>query len=359
MTENAAGASSSGDAHRANESPGPIVVGVDGSDSSRFAAYWAAGEAGRRGTRLTIVHALQLPDAALSPVEPAGHAQRRRAEGREVLDQVAASVRTRYPDLLLDLELSDLDPAHALTEFSREAEVLVTGNRGHGGFTDMLLDSVSRKLAVQTHCPFVVVHEQPPQAAAGPVMLGAGPEYSPADGRYVFEAARREGAAVTVVHAWIPNAQYTGRAGIGALHIGDPEVERREVVEAAEAAEAAEARSEQLREEFPDVLVQAAADEGDTVTGLMTAARQERIGPAEAPLGSAGCCCRLAHVQSSAAVVFGQASPWRDLAQRAMSHGSDGEVLGRFLDQWESILGLDGAPRSAPEVCNRCSQPRF
>lgn len=351
MTENAAGASSSGDAHGANESPRPIVVGVDGSDSSHIAAYWAAGEARRRGTRLTIVHALHLPSAALSPIEPAGHTQRRRTEGREVLGKVAASVRTRYPDLLLDLELSDLDPAHALTEFSREAEVLVTGNRGHGGFTGMPLDSVSRRLAVQTHCPFVVVHEQPSQAAAGHIVLGAGPEHSPAAAHHVFEAALRECAAVTVVRTWIPNAKYTARTGVGALYIGDPGAERRKAVEAAEAA------TEQPRKESPDVPGQITADEGDTVTSLTTAAPHDRIGPTDAPLGSAGYCCRLGHVQASAEAIFGQASPWRDLAQRAMGHGSDCEVLGRFLDQWESILGLGGTPRSAAEVCNRCSQP--
>jgi hypothetical protein len=106
------------------------------------------------------------------------------------------------------------------------------------------------------------------------------------------------------------------------------------------------------------MLVQITTDEGNAVTTLMNAARHERVGLAEARVGSAEC-CRLAHVQSSAELVFGQAGPWRDLAQRAMSHGSDCEVLGRFLNQWELILGLRGAPRSAPEVCDRCSQPRF
>jgi len=352
MTENVAGASSSGNAHGANESPRPIVVGVDGSESSHIAAYWAAGEARRRGTRLTIVHALHLPSVALSPIEPTGHTQRRRTEGLEVLGKAAASVRTRYPDLLVDLELSDLDPAYALTEFSREAEVLVTGNRGHGGFTAMPIDSVSRTLAVQTHCPFVVVHEQPSQAAAGHIVLGAGPEHSLAGAHHVFEAALRDCAAVTVVRTRIPNAKYTGRTGIGALYIGDSEAEGREAVKAAEAA------TEHPRKESPDVPGQITADEGNTVTSLMTAARHDRTGPTDVPRASAECCCRLGHVQASAEAIFGQASAWRDLAQRAMGHGSDCEVLGRFLDQWESILGLGGAPRSAPEVCDRCSQPR-
>ena len=350
MTESDADASCE-DSHGVDESPRSIVVGVDGSDSSRIAAYWAAGEAGRRGTRLTIVHALDLPDEALSPVEPVG--QRRRVEELEILCEVAASVRARYPGLRLDLELPDLDPAHALTKFSREDGVLVIGNRGHGGFTGPLLDSVSRKLVVRTRCPFVVVHEQPSQAAAGPVVLGTGPEGSPVAARYALEAVRREGAVFTVVRLWIPKAQHTARAGTGARYIGGPEAGRCEAVEAAEAA------TEQLRKEFPDVLVQITADEGNAVITLMNAARHDRIARADAQVASAGCCCRLAYVQSSAEVVFGPASPWRDLAQRAMSHGSDAEVLGRFLDQWELILRLGGAPRSAAEVCDQCSQARF
>ena len=352
MTENAAGASS-GDPHGVNESPRPIVVGVDGSGSSRAAAYWAAGEAGRRGTRLTILHALHLPEATISQVESAGHAQRRRVEGLEILHQVAAAVRTRYPDLPLDLELSDPDPAHAPTDSSREAEVLVTGNRGHGGFTGMLLDSVSSELVVRTRCPFVVVHEQRSQASAGPIVLGAGPERSPAAHRYALEAVRREGAVFTVVRVWNPMVRHAARAGAGALCIGDRDAERREVVETAEAA------TDQLRREFLDVLVQITADEGDTVIILMSTVRQRRVAPADARVISAEFCCRLAHVQSSAEDVFGRASPWRNLAQRAKSHGSDFGVLGRFLDQWELILGLHGTPRSVPEVCDRCSQPRF
>lgn len=353
MTENAAGASSSEGSNGANEPPRPIVVGVDESDGSRIAAFWAAGEAGRRGTRLAIVHALHVPDAALPPVEQAGHIQRRRAEGREVLDRVAASVRTRYPDLPLDLELSELDAARALTEFSRGAELLVTGNRGHGEFAGMPVESAGRELAVRAHCPFVVVHEQPSQDSAGPIELGAGPARFPVAVQHVFEAARRENAALAIVRIWIPEAQSAGGAGIGALSIGDPEAERSEAVEAAKAA------TEQLRKEFPDVLVQITADEGNTVTSLMTAARHEQTEPVDAPPGSAGWCCRLSHVQSCAEMVFGQAGPWRDLARRAMSHGADCAVLGRFLDQWELILRLGGAPRSAPEVCDRCSQRRL
>jgi nucleotide-binding universal stress UspA family protein len=257
--------------HGTNESPRRIVVGVDGSENAGHAAYWAAGEAERRGTTLTIVHALRLPSLAAPPIEPTGYAERRRVEGRAVLDAAAADVRSRYPDLPLDLELSDLDPAHTLTEFSRDAELLVTGNRGHGGFTGMLLGSVSRKLAVHAQCALVVVHEEPSQDAANRVVLGVGPKHSPAAARYAFETARRHGAVLTIVRAWFPNVMSTGKAGIGAMYAGHPEADHRKAVEEAESA------VELLRKEFPDVEVGITTYEGNAVPGLIAAARDARL----------------------------------------------------------------------------------
>jgi nucleotide-binding universal stress UspA family protein len=257
--------------HGTNESPRPIVVGVDGSENAGHAAYWAAGEAERRGMTLTIVHALRLPSLAAPPIEPTGYAERRRTEGHTVLDDAAAAVRSRHPDLPLDLKLSDLDPAHTLTEFSREAELLVTGNRGHGGFTGMLLGSVSRKLAVRAQCPLVIVHEEPSQHAANRVVLGVGPKHSLAAARYAFETARRYGAALTILRAWIPNAMYTGKAGIGAMYTGHPEADHRNAVEEAESA------VETLRKEFPDVEVRVTTYEGNAVPGLIAAARDARL----------------------------------------------------------------------------------
>jgi len=253
------------------EAARPIVVGVDGSDHARHALNWAAEEADRRMTTLTIVHALDLPGTAARPLEPVEYAHRRRVEGQEILDQAAATVRERHPDLQLDLELSELDPTHTLVEFSREAALLVTGNRGHGGFTGMLLGSVSRKLAAHTDCPLVVVHEELPQDTENRVVLGIGPKHSPAAARYAFEAARREGATLTVVRAWIPNAMYTGKVGIGAMYTGHPEADHRLAVEEAEAA------IEPLRKEFPDVQVQITTYEGNAVEALIATAQDARL----------------------------------------------------------------------------------
>ena len=251
--------------------PRPVVVGVDGSENSGHAAIWAAEEAERRGTTLTVVHALHLPDPAVAPIEPTGYAQRRHAEGTVLLDKAGTALRARFPELTPGVELSDLDPAHALVELSRTAALLVTGTRGHGGFAGMLLGSVSRKLAAHGHCPLVVVQaEQVPDAADG-VVLGVGSDPGRAAARFAFEAARRRGATLTVVHAWWPNAMATGMAGGGAMYAGSPAADR------GDASTDAEAAVKSLRDEYPDVTVRIDVAEGNAVTVLLDAARHAQL----------------------------------------------------------------------------------
>ncbi|MBR7825623.1 universal stress protein [Actinospica sp. MGRD01-02] len=254
------------------QNPRPVVAGVDGSENSARAALWAAGEAERRKTTLALVHALHLPDSAVPPIEPTGYAQRRRAEGTTLLDKAVVGVRAHFPDLQLDVELTDLDPAHALVEFSRTAALLVTGSRGHGGFSGMLLGSVSRKLAEHAHCPVVVVREEPALPEAGDVIvLGIGRNPVPAAARFAFETARREGVDLVAVRAWWPNAMYTGVAGLGAMYVGDPERSRREAIAEIEAA------VKPHRAEFPDVRLRMTVSEGNSVPVLVDAARAARL----------------------------------------------------------------------------------
>ena len=250
----------------------PVVAGLDGSESSAYAALWAAGEADRRGTTLVLVHALHLPDSAVSPIEPAGYAETRRAEGTALLDKAVVGVRAHFPNLQLDVELSDDEAARALVEFSRSAALVVTSSRGRGGFKGMLLGSVSRKLAAHVQCPLVVVREEPaPPAAEDVIVLGVGREPVPGAARYAFEAARREGVDLVAVHAWWPNAMYTGVAGLGAMYVGDPERSHREAVAEVEAT------IEPLRAEFKDVTARVTVSEGNSVPVLVDAARAARL----------------------------------------------------------------------------------
>jgi nucleotide-binding universal stress UspA family protein len=250
----------------------PVVAGIDGSESSAHAAIWAAREAGRRGTTLTLVHALHLPDSAVVPIAPTGYAQRRRAEGTALLDQAVTAIRARFPDLTLDVELTDLDPAHALVDFSRTAAVVVTGSRGHGGFAGMLLGSVSRKLAAHAHSPLVVVRQEAPRPESTDlIVLGVGREPVPDAARFAFETAHREGVDLIALRAWWPNAMYSGVAGLGAMLVGDPETAHREAIAEIEAA------IKPLRADYPDVTVRVTTGEGNAVPVLIDAARSARL----------------------------------------------------------------------------------
>lgn len=254
-----------------DEAPLPVVVGVDGSANAESAASWAAAEADRRGATLIVVHAVSLSGAVTAPLEPSDLATHRRAEERALLDRTVGALRERFPSVLIQAEVSGHSPEHILNEHSRAASLIVTGTRGHGGFTGMLVGSVSRKLAAHAACPLIVVHPTQPEDGTDDIVLGIGRKPSPAAVRYAFEAARRQHAELTVVRAWWPRAVYYGMAGPGSMYVGELDTARADAQDGAEAA-VAEARSE-----FRDVKLHIRVAEGNAVPVLLDAARTARL----------------------------------------------------------------------------------
>jgi nucleotide-binding universal stress UspA family protein len=150
-------------------SSGTIVVGVDGSAGSREALLWAAEEARLRSSRLCVLHAWSVPLLVGLP-EPSilGHAfipetpldEIRAAlasKGRGFLDAALKSVEA------VDVapELVEALPAHALIKAAEGADLLVVGSRGRGGFTELLLGSVSQQCSHHAPCPIVIVPPPP------------------------------------------------------------------------------------------------------------------------------------------------------------------------------------------------------
>ncbi len=147
---------------------GRIVVGVDGSAGSLAALRWAAAEARVRKATLEVVVAWQYP--ALSTIPAFG-----------VLppaDEMATDAKQGLADLLRDEGLLD-DPDLEITEAviqgsagsaligaATGADLLVVGSRGHGGFTGLLLGSVSQQCVTHAPCPVVVI-PHPDRAAGG------------------------------------------------------------------------------------------------------------------------------------------------------------------------------------------------
>lgn len=137
---------------------GPVVLATDGSEAGDPAVAFAFAEAKRRGTTLRAVHSVEvprLPGASLFDLDRLAESVLAEDE-KEVTDALAPH-EARHPDVSVDLVLVVGEPAATIAEEARDAALLVTGSRGHGGFAGMLLGSVSRRLLQTAPCALVVV----------------------------------------------------------------------------------------------------------------------------------------------------------------------------------------------------------
>lgn len=136
-----------------------LVVGVDGSDQSMCALVWAAQEAERRQSPLHVVTAYTVPVFAASSMD-AGYATVDDSVIREgaqaVLDQSIARIAGHH-NIEIVPRVESGDAAGVLLELSEEADLMVVGSRGRGGFVGRLLGSVSSALPAHSKCPTVVV----------------------------------------------------------------------------------------------------------------------------------------------------------------------------------------------------------
>ncbi|GGL00954.1 universal stress protein [Planomonospora parontospora subsp. parontospora] len=243
-----------------------IVVGVDGSQAGLEAVGWAVREAGLRGARLRIVHV--MPTWAFEMPEDVPHAD----VGRWMRDGAAGLLaqgveRARAEGLPVEVEplLLPGDPRQGLIEAAGQAELLVVGSHGLGGFLGMLVGSVALGVCGHTACPVAVVRaapagqEQP--AVDGPVVVGV--DGSPAGAEalaFAFAEASARGVELRAVHAW------SGPVIEGAPHLLES-AERREGDEQRVLAEALAGWSER----YPDVKVTAEAVNGHPVDVLKDA----------------------------------------------------------------------------------------
>lgn len=134
--------------------PAPVVVGIDGSAVSEAATGLAFEEASLRGAELVAVYAwhdtglLDFPGIDTAAME---------SDGELVLAERLAGWRERYPDVTVRRVVVGDRPADQLIEQSRQAQLVVVGSHGRGGFTGMLLGSVSQAVVQAAHAPVIVV----------------------------------------------------------------------------------------------------------------------------------------------------------------------------------------------------------
>ena len=138
-----------------------IVVGVDGSKSSRAALSWAYDEATHHGASLTVISTWHPPALPMTPpygsLPPEGYVSQPQRDALDLLQKLVADLEERNPAVDVRTAIEQGNPAEVLIERSKESDLMVVGSRGHGGFAGMLLGSVSQHLVAHAECPVVIV----------------------------------------------------------------------------------------------------------------------------------------------------------------------------------------------------------
>jgi nucleotide-binding universal stress UspA family protein len=140
-----------------------IVVGVDGSETAELAVRWAAAEARERGATLELVAAWEVPTNAygfgFAPItEDVVKGLMKGAD--ENIGKALDEVRNEAGDIEVMTTIREGQAAGVLLDESKDADLLVVGSRGMGGFRELLLGSVSQQCAHHATCPVVIVRHE-------------------------------------------------------------------------------------------------------------------------------------------------------------------------------------------------------
>lgn len=177
-----------------------VIVGTDGSDQALEAVREATREAARRGGALKIVHAFIWPELGVNVNPAAGVPDSGLKREAERFLALSAAIAAQTDDSVpVTVELMPGSPAAVLLTASHEAEVVVIGDRGLGGFTGLLVGSTAVQVAAHATVPVLVVKGD--ARTGGPVLLGVD-EAAGAAVEAGFAEAERRRAGLLAVHAW-------------------------------------------------------------------------------------------------------------------------------------------------------------
>jgi nucleotide-binding universal stress UspA family protein len=139
-----------------------IVAGVDGSESSLAALRWAVRQAELTGATVEAVIAWHYPVLPV-PVGPAPGAVINPAEFEKAADKTVAeailAVAGSGSHVQVSAQVREGNAAQVLIDAAAGADLLVVGSRGHGGFTEALLGSVSQHCVHHAPCPVVILRD--------------------------------------------------------------------------------------------------------------------------------------------------------------------------------------------------------
>jgi nucleotide-binding universal stress UspA family protein len=137
-----------------------IIVGLDGSAHSQGALEWAMKEAVIRHVPLTVLTVDQAVAGyyrgmAMDPEGPARTSAARKAAEEET-DRVLAGLEGPHPESVMVTAVHGF-PVEELLKAASDADMIVLGSRGAGGFTRLLMGSVASQVAQHAHCPVLIV----------------------------------------------------------------------------------------------------------------------------------------------------------------------------------------------------------
>ncbi|WP_370894845.1 universal stress protein [Janibacter sp. GXQ6167] len=249
-----------------------ILVAYSGTESHN-ALHWAAQHALRCGQALTILTVINLPRTLYD--EAMGVPPEFVEAATALLDEAVGYAK--------DLGVSDIetqvgyrDITGAIVEMSREADLVVVGNRGKGETASTLLGSVAYAVTSHAACPVVVIrdHEGSQWSTDGPVVVGIdGSRSGVHAGFFAAEYAQQAGLPLEVVGVWDVggighlSAEFAARVGVQELHSKEEAKMQGWVDQAVQV----------LPERFPDVEVTGRVERGSPVVVLRDAAQHASL----------------------------------------------------------------------------------
>jgi nucleotide-binding universal stress UspA family protein len=138
---------------------GGILVGHDGSECAQQAVQWAAGLARRAGLDLRVLRAWSLTSAPRPATQQPGYVPPLVDFEQAVLEELQRHVAQAGldPSLTVTCHVVHRPAARGLIEAAVNAQLVVVGARGRGGFRGLLLGSVSDQVVHHAPCPVTVV----------------------------------------------------------------------------------------------------------------------------------------------------------------------------------------------------------
>ena len=160
--------------------PRPILVGLDGSENSESAMWWAVDIAieSKRSLRLLTCYSLPamiglgVSAGYVGPLLTSDEIRDLDALHRNVIEDLKAKILANHPELVIETCLDQGSPVMALLKASEDSSMIVIGTKGVGSGHALLMGSVSYAVAHRAECPVVLVPEDAKRTSAGRVVVG-------------------------------------------------------------------------------------------------------------------------------------------------------------------------------------------